>query len=808
MAVAAGLGMMLASLDFSVNVALPAMRDAFDADLAAVQWVIVVFIATRAGLALGAGAFADRFGLRSVYIFGAAAYVVAMVCLALSPSLAVMVGFRVVQAVGTGCLYSAAPAIAAAVFPERRRGLSMGFTSASLALGMVTSTLAAGPLVAAFDWPAIYAGRIPLAVPALIIGALVAPGRRPPPAPAAANTATSTAESGSPVAAVPASSTTSEDANANPATPPIPASSTISGDANGSPVTPTAPALDTTPDNAGNPAMPPVLASSTISAAGSSPPAPPFVTISEDANGSPAAPAPALDTTLDNAGNLATPPVPASAFTSDVANANPTTPTVPASAITSDDADGNPATSPVPASPTTSDNAGNPTTPAATASVSAYNDANANPAAPGIPASGITSNEADSSPAAPAVPAFVTISEDADGSPATPAVPASAITSDEADSSPAAPAVPTFVAISEDAAGSSAAPAVPASGITSDNAGGSPAPAVSTSAGTGGGADGEADAGRAVSAGAPAEAGGTSAAGQEGQTGQAGRGRRGGEAGAAGRFDLAGAVLVLSVMVCLMIGLRLGQAIGWGAAPVVALLTAAPALLVVLIRVERRAAAPVLPGALLRLPGFQTAVAAMFLGHFSQFAIWFIFPFYITDALGRGPVTLGIMLAAMSSCNILSAPAGGWLCDRWSVRPVGSIGLGLTAVGLLAMSLLDGGSAIWHPAAGIAVVGLGVGWFQSAAYALMLGSVPAARFGTASGAMSLAQASGTVFCVSVVGAIFAALSDYYAGAGGGVGVGDAFLLAYRDVFRIGAGTAALSTIAFALRARQPGGQRG
>ena len=479
MAVAAGLGMMLASLDFSVNVALPAMRDAFDADLAAVQWVIVVFIATRAGLALGAGAFADRFGLRSVYIFGAATYAAAMVCLALSPSLAVMVGFRVVQAVGTGCLYSAAPAIAAAVFPERRRGLSMGFTSASLALGMVTSTLAAGPLVAAFDWPAIYAGRIPLAVPALIIGALVAPGRRAPPPPSAAaadNTATSDADAGSPVAAE------------------------------------------------------------------------------------------------------------------------------------------------------------------------------------------------------------------------------------------------------------------------------------------------------------------------------------------AGRFDLAGAALALSVMVCLMIGLRLGQAIGWGAAPVVALLTAAPALLAALIWVERRAAAPVLPGALLRLAGFQTAVSAMFLGHFSQFAIWFIFPFYITDALGRGPVTLGIMLATMSSCNILSAPAGGWLCDRWGVRPVGSIGLGLTAAGLLAMSLLDGESAIWHPAAGIAVVGLGVGWFQSAAYALMLGSVPAARFGTASGAMSLAQASGTVFCVAVVGAIFAALSDYYAGAGAGGGGGDPFLLAYRDVFRIGAGTAAVSTIAYALRARQPGGR--
>ena len=51
LASAAALGMVLASLDFAVNVGLPAMRDAFDTDLASVQWVIVVFIATRAGLA-------------------------------------------------------------------------------------------------------------------------------------------------------------------------------------------------------------------------------------------------------------------------------------------------------------------------------------------------------------------------------------------------------------------------------------------------------------------------------------------------------------------------------------------------------------------------------------------------------------------------------------------------------------------------------------------------------------------------------------------------------------------------------------
>ena len=448
---AAALGMILASLDFSVNVALPAFRDAFNTDLAAVQWVIVVFIATRAGLALGSGAFADRFGLRKVYLFGTVTYTVSMLCLTLSPTLETMVGFRVLQALGTGCLYSTAPAIAATIFPEHRRGLSMGFTSASLAFGMVASTLAAGPLVQIYGWQAVYAGRIPLAVLALATGLLAVPGR-----------------------------------------------------------------------------------------------------------------------------------------------------------------------------------------------------------------------------------------------------------------------------------------------ITAE----------------------------------PSER----------------------------RFDIGGAALVLALLLCLMIGLRLGQAIGWTSPVVIILLVATPVVLAALIRVESRAASPVLPGALVRLRGFQTATASMFMGHFAQFAIWFIFPFYITDSLGRGPVTLGIMLATLSSSNIVSSPVGGWLCDRWGVRPVGSLGLTSVAAGLLAMSMLNADSAIWHPAATIGVVGLGVGWFQSAAYALMLGSVPPERFGTASGAMSLAQASGTVLCVAVVGAVFATLNGHYAA---GSTPAEAFLLAYRDVFRIGAVTAGLAAVWFFLRARQP-----
>ena len=167
---AATLGMFLAAMDTSVNVALPSMTEALDADLQSIQWVIVAFIATQASLVMGAGSFADRFGLRPVYIFGTTTYLVSMFFIAFSPNLETVVGFRVMQALGVGCLFAVSPAIAAGVFPSHRRGLSMGFTVGSQALGMLAGTIGAGLLVGWLGWEWIFLGRTPFAVIAIIIG--------------------------------------------------------------------------------------------------------------------------------------------------------------------------------------------------------------------------------------------------------------------------------------------------------------------------------------------------------------------------------------------------------------------------------------------------------------------------------------------------------------------------------------------------------------------------------------------------------------------------------------------------------------
>ena len=446
-ALAAGLGMFLASLDIALNVALPSLREDFDTDLQTVQWIIVAFIATRAGLVLGAGSFGDRFGLKPVYLFGAATYLLAMVLISYSPNLGTMVGFRIVQALSVGCLYAVSPAIAAKVFPESMRGLGMGFTAGSQALGMLAGTLGAGLLIRWFDWESVFLGRIPFAAIAFLI---------------------------------------------------------------------------------------------------------------------------------------------AWKFMKD----------------------------------------------------------------------------------------------------------------------------------------------------------------------------------------------------QE---------RQGQETS----FDVIGAVSLIGALLGLVIGLRLGRSEGWTSTEVLVMLSLAPMFLIAFWMAEKRAEWPVLPLGLLRVRGFAVSASCMFLAHLGVFVIWFIFPFYISDSLGKGPFTLGVMLAVMAFLNTGFSGVGGWLSDRVGTFSVGVSGLVVMALGLLYMGFLSSDSGLAQVGLRIAVIGIGLGLFQAAAYTLMLGSVPQERFGTAAASLSLAQAMGTVLSVAVIGGIFALSNDHHlsvlaaSALTGGERETQAFMQAFQDVFWLGAGIAAI-----------------
>ena len=164
-----GVGLFAGALDTTVNVALPTITRAFSADVAAVQWIIIVFMTTSTSLSIGMGSAGDLFGLRRVFLFGLVTYGIAMTLMGFAPNLPTLVGLRVLQGIGTSAAIATGPALVGLAFAAGQRGMGLGVVTASQAAGAIAAGFIGGVLVDAFGWPAIFWARVPVIILALVL---------------------------------------------------------------------------------------------------------------------------------------------------------------------------------------------------------------------------------------------------------------------------------------------------------------------------------------------------------------------------------------------------------------------------------------------------------------------------------------------------------------------------------------------------------------------------------------------------------------------------------------------------------------
>ncbi len=89
--------MLLASLDFSVNVGLPEIASSFDADLTSIYKIITVYLGATATVQLILGRVADVYGLKRIYILGLLAYGLAVLLIGIATTLESVIASRIVQ---------------------------------------------------------------------------------------------------------------------------------------------------------------------------------------------------------------------------------------------------------------------------------------------------------------------------------------------------------------------------------------------------------------------------------------------------------------------------------------------------------------------------------------------------------------------------------------------------------------------------------------------------------------------------------------------------------------------------------------
>lgn len=136
----------------ALAVALPNIMAEFGVGAATAQWLLTAVMLTMAIMMPLAGWILDRFTTRQVYFFAALFFLAGSVVAALSPSFAVMLVGRVLQAVGTAVVIPLQMTVVMTVVPPARRGTVMGLISIVMAVGPALGPTFAGAVMSVFTW--------------------------------------------------------------------------------------------------------------------------------------------------------------------------------------------------------------------------------------------------------------------------------------------------------------------------------------------------------------------------------------------------------------------------------------------------------------------------------------------------------------------------------------------------------------------------------------------------------------------------------------------------------------------------------
>jgi EmrB/QacA subfamily drug resistance transporter len=178
--IAIGTGSFMAALDGSiVNTILPVLRSAFQSNVAAIEWVVIVYLLVISGLLLTFGRLGDLRGHKSVYVWGFGIFVLSSALCGASWSAQTLVLFRGLQAIGGAMLSSNAPAIVTGNFPPEQRGRAFGLVAMMTYLGLTVGPSLGGWLTQALGWRSVFYINVPVGALALALSLLFIPKDAP-----------------------------------------------------------------------------------------------------------------------------------------------------------------------------------------------------------------------------------------------------------------------------------------------------------------------------------------------------------------------------------------------------------------------------------------------------------------------------------------------------------------------------------------------------------------------------------------------------------------------------------------------------
>ncbi|MBI5527705.1 MAG: MFS transporter [Deltaproteobacteria bacterium] len=219
-------------------------------------------------------------------------------------------------------------------------------------------------------------------------------------------------------------------------------------------------------------------------------------------------------------------------------------------------------------------------------------------------------------------------------------------------------------------------------------------------------------------------------------------------------FDAAGAVLWITGLTAFMVFLLHGQRWSWLSRESALTGAAAAVLLLAFGFRQARAESPLLKLSLLRIWAFFTGTVSAFLSYVVAFMATFIMPFYLDHVRNLSPNVMGLVMSSLPMALLLVSGASGWASDRVGPRPPTVIGLAVVAVALFVCGRIGEESGMAVVAAGLFLLGAGMGIFQSPNTSALLGIGGQPNHGAVASLLATVRNLGMAMGIALGGALF------------------------------------------------------
>lgn len=244
------------------------------------------------------------------------------------------------------------------------------------------------------------------------------------------------------------------------------------------------------------------------------------------------------------------------------------------------------------------------------------------------------------------------------------------------------------------------------------------------------------------------------------------------------KVDYLGIITLVLALLSLNLVVTRGRQFGWTSPTILSLIAAFVILFGLFLLIERKSASPIVDLSLFKSKGYNAAVISNFLLNMCAGCLFILVP-YVQTARGltsfqSGLLTIGYLVAIVSTIRV-----GEKVMLKTGARLPMAIGTLMAAVGILLMALTFLPNAIYFAASfiGLAIMGVGFGFYATPSTNTAVGNAPAEKAGSASGIYKMASSLGGSFGVAISGAVSTAIlmnnnkaSNLAAGLGLGVSV--------------------------------------